>query len=328
MKKIMFLACATVLVCAACQNGGGNKEKELIDSLTNANTMLKNGYDDLISTINDINAGFSQITAAEDRISNITFEENGELKSDVPTKNIRENMEFIIQILEDNKTKIKQLEDKLGDSNYSSEQLLKMVDALKSQMQDKQKEIQDLKNQLQEKNVQIGKMGERIDQLQVENDSVKTENEAVKTENETVKAENQTVKAENEAVKTENEAVKAENEAVKKENEHKETVLANQDAQINTAYYVFGTKKELKEHKILADGEILSKVDFDKSYFTKIDIRNTTTIRLYSKSVNLLSNHPAGSYSLLKDPAGDITLKINSPVDFWSLTRYLVIKVK
>ena len=330
------------VVFAGCQQEKNNKDKETIDSLTNANAQLKHGYEDLLSDINEINAGFQQMAQTEERISSISFDENGETKSDVPVQAIKENMEFIVQLLENNKNKIALLESKLNDASYSSGQLQTMIDALKQQMEDKQNEILTLKNQLQEKNIQIGKMGDQIDKLVVENRNVKTENtqikqenEAVKTENQQVKDENEKVKQENEEVKTENQnvkeenvTIKEENEKVKKENEEKETILSNQDAQLNTAFYVFGTKKELKERKILSDGEILKKADFDKQYFTKIDIRNTTTIKLYSKTANMLSNHPADSYSLLKDATGDITLKINNPSSFWSLTKYLVIRVK
>ena len=341
MKKVLFLTISSVLFLA-CMPEKNSKEQKTIDSLTVANEQLKHGYEDLLSDINDINAGFQQMSETEERINSISFDENGETKSNVPTQNIKENMEFIVQLLEDNKSKIALLESKLADATYSSEQLQTMVNSLKQQMEEKQQEIMSLKNLLVEKNVQIGKMGTQIDnlvkentsvknentQIKQENEQVKTENQTMKEENQKVKQENQDVKNENEAVKSENQAVKSENEKVKKENKEKETILANQDAQINAAFYAIGTKKELKEKNILSGGEILTKSNFDKSYFTKIDIRNTTTIKLNAKRAELLSNHPASSYALLKDATGDITLKVNSPSEFWSLTKYLVVRVK
>lgn len=327
MKKIFYLMTAAV-ICVSCEMGNSGKTEQLVDSLKNANSMLKNGYDDLISTVNQINAGFSQIADAEGRINSITFDEAGEMKDAVPTQTIKDNMQYIVDVLAKNKEQIKLLESKLTDAEYSSQELQTLVSSLKGQLETKQKEVLTLKNQLEEKNVQIGKMGDQINNLVNENTAVKEENENVKAENTAVKAENESVKAENTAVKAENENVKAENEQVKKDNKEKEQVLANQDAQLNTAYYVFGTKKELKQQNILSNGEILTKANFDKSYFTKIDIRNTTTIPLQSKSTELLSKHPAGSYTMLKDSKGEYTLKITNPSDFWSLTRYLVIRVK
>ena len=41
-----------------------------------------------------------------------------------------------------------------------------------------------------------------------------------------------------------------------------------------------------------------------------------------------ITTHPAGSYELVKDDKGQLTLKITNPKEFWSVSRYLVIQVK
>lgn len=74
---------------------------------------------------------------------------------------------------------------------------------------------------------------------------------------------------------------------LKGESEQKSQTISNQDKQLNTAWYVFGTKKELKEQQILVNGKVLQG-NFNKSYFTKIDIRNFKELKLYSKSANSL----------------------------------------
>lgn len=113
-----------------------------------------------------------------------------------------------------------------------------------------------------------------------------------------------------------------------RDNEAKQQTVDKQDKELNTAYYVFGTKRELKEQKILQKGDVLRKADFNKDYFTRIDIRATKSIKLYSKSARLLTSHPAGSYSLDKDAQGSYTLRITQPEKFWSVSKYLVISVK
>lgn len=70
------------------------------------------------------------------------------------------------------------------------------------------------------------------------------------------------------------------------------------------------------------------KGDYDKTYFTKIDIRNFKSVKLDSKSAELLTNHPEGSYSLVKDSKGYYTLNITDATKFWSVSKYLVVKVK
>ena len=97
---------------------------------------------------------------------------------------------------------------------------------------------------------------------------------------------------------------------------------------INSAWFVFGTKSELKTQKILEKGDVLKSADFNKDYFTQIDIRTTKEIKLYSKRAELLTTHPAKSYELVKDDKGQLTLKITNPKEFWSVSKYLVIQVK
>ena len=69
-------------------------------------------------------------------------------------------------------------------------------------------------------------------------------------------------------------------------------------------------------------------LDILKQYFTKIDIRTERTIPLYSKSVKVLTSHPASSYRLEADANKNYTLRILDPNQFWSTSKYLVIQVK
>lgn len=114
---------------------------------------------------------------------------------------------------------------------------------------------------------------------------------------------------------------------LKDDNAQKDVTISKQDKDLHTAWYVFGTKKELKEQNILQGGEVL-KGNFNKDYFTKIDTRVDKEIRLMSRDARLLTNHPAGSYTLLRDANRQYVLRIQSPEQFWSTSKYLVIQVK
>lgn len=120
----------------------------------------------------------------------------------------------------------------------------------------------------------------------------------------------------------------ADKESLVAENEAKARTVAAQDKAINTAWFVFGTKSELKEQNILKSGDVLKSADFNKNYFTQIDIRTTKEIKLYSKRAELLTTHPSGSYALEEDSKKELTLKISNPTEFWSVSKYLVIQVK
>lgn len=109
-------------------------------------------------------------------------------------------------------------------------------------------------------------------------------------------------------------------------NKKTQTINA-QDKQIHTAWYVFGTKSELKEQRILDDGQVL-RSNFNRDYFTKIDIRVDKVIKLYSRTAKMLTSHPAGSYTLQRDANKQYVLRITNPQQFWSTSKYLVILVK
>ncbi|WP_129731911.1 hypothetical protein [Parabacteroides goldsteinii] len=108
--------------------------------------------------------------------------------------------------------------------------------------------------------------------------------------------------------------------------------LNKQDKALNTAYYCFGTAKELKDQKILSGGGLFSKSKvlqsgFNKDYFISVDIREVKEIPLFAGKAKLKSNHPEGSYEFVKDEDGNLTLNITDPKTFWSLGKYLVIEV-
>lgn len=114
---------------------------------------------------------------------------------------------------------------------------------------------------------------------------------------------------------------------LKTESDQKSKTISSQDAQLNTAWYVFGNKRELKEQRILVDGKVLQS-SFNKSYFTKVDIRSFKSVRLYSKSAKLLTMHPSSSYSLTRDANNQYVLNITNAQLFWSTSKYLVVQVR
>lgn len=103
---------------------------------------------------------------------------------------------------------------------------------------------------------------------------------------------------------------------------------------LNTAYYTIGTTKELKEKKVISkEGGFIglgksTKVtdDFNKEYFTKINIEQTTSINIGAKKVRLLSNHPKNSYKLVGTKPIE-KIEILNPKEFWDASKYLVIVI-
>lgn len=204
---------------------------------------------------------------------------------------IKEDIRFISEKLQANREQIKKLEDQLKNSRYASAQMKKTLAGLKAELESRQQQIATMQSELAAKNIRIAELDDAVAGL------------------------SQNVKD-----------LVAENEA-------KAATVASQDKALNTAWFVFGTKSELKDQKILTQKflqkkQVLKDGDFNKDYFTQIDIRTDKEIKLYSKDAELLTTHPAGSYELVKDAKEQLTLKITNPNEFWSVSRYLVIQVK
>jgi chromosome segregation ATPase len=116
--------------------------------------------------------------------------------------------------------------------------------------------------------------------------------------------------------------------------ESKENTIIEKTDELNIAYYVFGTDKELRDNQVITKeggfigiGKIEKLMqDFNKDYFEKIDIRKTRQIKLYSKKARLITTHPSSSYKLYGTEKAD-SLVILNPQEFWKASKYLVIVV-
>lgn len=110
--------------------------------------------------------------------------------------------------------------------------------------------------------------------------------------------------------------------------EQKNEELTNQ---LNTCYYVIGSKSELKAHDIIETGFLkktkIMPEDFQRNYFTTADQRSLTSLPLHSKKAKVLTSQPSDSYQIVNDANGMKVLNITNPEKFWSTYKYLVIQV-
>ena len=112
--------------------------------------------------------------------------------------------------------------------------------------------------------------------------------------------------------------------------------IGTQTDKMNTAYFCFGTSKELKEKGVLTkEGGFIGigkseklAADFNKDYFTKIDITLMKSVDLKSKKAKLVTTHATDSYKLEGDKTFVDKLVITNPEKFWASSKYLVIVVE
>jgi len=203
----------------------------------------------------------------------------------------------------------------------AKEQIASDIQFISKTMEASRAQIAKLQSQLKNSKYSSAQLKKAVEGLTAELEQKTKQIEELQTE---LAAKNIRIQELDEAVT----GLSANVQTLTEESTAKSKTMSEQDKTINTAWFVFGTKAELKAQKILKSGEVLKTADFNKDYFTEIDIRTTKEVKLYSKRAELLTSHPVNSYSLEKDEKGQLTLKISNPKEFWSVSRYLVIQVK
>ena len=203
---------------------------------------------------------------------------------------LKSDMQLVAQTLKDNKEKLAKLQSQLKNSKYQSSQFQKTVERLNAEIESKTAMIVSLQEELAKRDVRIQELDNAVSELAGQVNTLSEETEKQKS------------------------------------------TISSQEKEINTVYYVFGTTKELKEQKIISGGGLFKasevmKGDFNKNYFTKEDLRTFKQVSLESKKAKLLTAHPEGSYTFEKNDKDLLTLVITNPTEFWSLSKYLVIKV-
>lgn len=303
MKKLFFIA-ACVLSLAACNQDkkpAVSPEQIQNDSLRAIITARDNEINDMMGTLNEIQQGFAEINEAENRV---TVAKDGEGRD--KTAVIKENIQFIAQRMQENRDLIKKLQEQLRTTGFKGEQMQKAIESLNAQLVEKDKELRALRAELEKKNIHIKELDQTISGLNSDVAALQTDKQNLQTDKQNLQTEKQNLQ---------------------NESNRKTETINTQDKQLNTAWFAFGTKKELKRQNVLVKGKVL-RGSFNKNYFTKIDIRETRELKLYSNNAKILTSHPTSSYSLTKDASGQYVLRISDPATFWSTSKYLVVQVK
>jgi len=275
----------------SCGNGAElEKLQAERDSLMQIASNKDESINEFMQAFNEIEANLETIKQKENIIS---LKTHGDIELDETAKDkINDDILAIYELMKRNDDKLTSLKRKLRKANIKATEFEKMIQRLTSQLEAKSEEVNTLKNDLARLNIDIENLNLEIANLSTNVDTLMAEGEV------------------------------------------KDELIEAQDQKLNTAYYVFGTKKELKSNNVItSEGGFIGigRMDklmenFNKDYFQTIDIRTTTSIPLLTKKAELVTTHPANSYFFAGSSQID-SLVIKDPVKFWSVSKYLVIKV-
>ena len=211
--------------------------------------------------------------------------------------------------------------NKNGELKLSAKDQIKTdITSIYMLMEKNKKELSDLNRRMKASGLKITELQKLVDKLQKDNVEKNAEIESLRDK---LAKLNIVIETANLRADTLSNVVKVQTGKI---NEQTQT-LAQQEADLNTAYYIVGTEKDLKKNGIIGKGDKLLG-DFNKALFTKVDIRKLTEVSILSKKAKVISNRPTPSYKLVGDKKIIQSLQISDYKAFWSNVRYLVIMVQ
>lgn len=291
-RNNLLIAClAAMSVLAACNSSGQKGNDAQSQQNDSINSVIS---DSLATAMAERDTLMALMNDVSDGLTQIKQMENivaqGNLNGETMDKKVqlRNDMEAIQRALQERSNRLDKLEARLSKSTSYNDEMKEAIQKMRQQLTEQSNTINDLTQQLAAAHIVIKNLNSSIDSLNTVNTAVNQEK------------------------------AKAQEESVR---------LANQ---LNECYYAVGSKSELKAHKIIETGflrrtKIMEGI-FAKNYFTKADKRTLSVIPLHSTKAEVMSKHPAGSYTIV-DEGGQKVLKILNSTRFWELSNYLVVKV-
>ncbi len=234
------------------------------------------------------------VTVVSDCLDSIHAQEEGIFRYDKesPTpdrRRLRQALHELQETLKHQRSRIAKLKNDLASGEGETGRLQTIIAAFEQQLEQKNSQIAELITQLEQSNMSVEQLTRRVGKL-----SQHASEQATQIA-------------------------------------QQEEVLQAQDKAINEGFVRMGTKKELKDDGLLTGG-FLKKTRIDYSnvkleHFQKIDIREVTRITIPSKSPKILTNVPAGTYTLERDGQNTLLL-ISDPQRFWSVSNFLIIQTR
>lgn len=290
--RLSVFALSLAALMASCNVERSEKYQTLLaerDSLYTEVVAAKGGFDQALTTINEIENALESVRAAE----GIIMMENEEGDTNKAVSEIN----AIQQTLQENRNKIADLEQQLASQGAKSKALNQTVSRLKKQLEEKDAYINSLKTELQQSQRQIAELNTQVSDL----------NENIESLNENI------------------DVLSVQNAAQQATIANQDVELNTVWVCIATQQVL--KEKGIIKSGLFQPAEI-SKQGLDRSQFMQADKRELTVVPLNTKKASLVSTHPEGSYEIADNEDGSKVLTIKDKEAFWSISKYLVVSIK
>jgi archaellum component FlaC len=292
MKKLMFIPLVLFLLvsCHNYKQEAANLKMER-DSLDNAAALKDSSIVGYLNDFNEILVTLDSIKAVEKLVT--VRSANGKEMNYRQKKMLVEDITLLNQLIQQNKDQVAKLQKRLNGANYKMGGLNSVIGELEQM-------VGNMEKQLGQKNTEIADLSVKVQTL--------TKDINILNQKITV---------------------------IESESEVKSQTIENQILEMNKVYYAYGTIKELVDSSVVVrSGGVFGigrlntiKEDFNRAYFTEVDVREFDFIPLLVKKAEVVSVHPAGSFHISGEKSAD-TLFIDNKIDFWKASKFLVIVTK
>jgi len=284
MKRIIF-ALMILPFFVACNQKELKQLKEQNQQLTTLAQQKDAAIDDFVSTLNSVEENLNVIKEKEKIVA---------VNTENPTASqkqiIENNITSINSLLEQNRTKLAELDKKLKNSWYQNSKLRKLTERLKADVAQKETDIIVLNEQVASLNVKVEGLNADVTKLNTNVADLSTEN-----------AERaQTIVEKTTSLNTAYYVVGSTSELKAK------NVISKKGGVIGIA------------------SAIVLNENFDVNEFERIDITETTLIPVEGEKIQMVTTHPVSSY---KFEAG-IGITIVDAAQFWKSSKHLVVKIR
>jgi uncharacterized protein YoxC len=287
MKKL-FIALLIVPFFVACNQKELKQLRQDKIDLTAKVDKQDKAINDFVESMNIIEENLEIIKKKESIIA-----VNAENPNQSQKQKIKNDLASINNLLEQNRTKISDLEKKLKGAWYSNSKLRKLTERLKADLAEKEAELAMLKDKLAKLNIEVDNLNNQVTDLNGQVVALNTDNEK----------KSKLISEQTVALNTGYYVLGTTRELKEKK------VITNKGGFIG-----IGTTSKLSN-------------DFNTNAFKKIDITKTTTIPVSARKISIVTNHPSSSYKV--EGTGKVEgITILNPEEFWKSSKYLVVKVK
>lgn len=169
MKKIAFLCLSLLLALSSCnyETKAYKALKHQNDSIQAVQARQMADLDNYLSLIQEVDSGFDLIREQQNYV-NMSYNAEGTPNDDM-RRRMAENFTMIRNIMDENKSKIEDLEQKLSASGMQSAQLRKTIQRLNETLEQKSQEMTQLRQELEQRDF-------KIDSLLMENEMMQQSN--------------------------------------------------------------------------------------------------------------------------------------------------------